>query len=146
MHRALRRGASRRERGIVALEFVLVLPILLLIALGIVDVSLMLYDKAQLTNAAGEAVRQGAMLRTTPYQQTNVQTVAQTYLANNLISRGTPSAQVLLLPTGGCSTVASGSPITVTISYQYSGMVLGSALSTLTGPVTVSAMATQDCE
>jgi Flp pilus assembly protein TadG len=47
------------ERGVAAIEFALVLPILLLLLIGIVEMSLLLYDKAMITNAAREGARAG---------------------------------------------------------------------------------------
>ena len=61
-----KRGHTR-TRGIVSLEFVLMLPFLLMVMFGIVDMSMLLCDKAVITNAAGAAARQGVVLRATPY-------------------------------------------------------------------------------
>jgi len=160
-HAALARG---RARGIVSLEFVLVLPFLLMILFGIVDMSLLLSDKAMITNAAGEAARQGAVLRATPLTSSQIQAVATNYLSGRLISSGTatPPTVTVAGPTsvgtgstpavtlgtsgGSCPSGASGSPLTVTISYVYNGVVLGSALSALTGPLTVTGSAVKYCE
>jgi hypothetical protein len=39
-----------------------------------------------------------------------------------------------------------GSPLTITVSYQYQGLVLGSAFSSLTGPITVTAVTVMNYE
>ena len=46
-------------RGVAALEFVLVFPFLMTVLFGIVDTSLLLCDKAVITNASREAARAG---------------------------------------------------------------------------------------
>ncbi|MBW1744397.1 MAG: pilus assembly protein [Deltaproteobacteria bacterium] len=53
------RKRVRDEKGVAAVEFALVLPILLILLFGIVEFSLLLYDKAMITNAAREGARVG---------------------------------------------------------------------------------------
>ncbi|MFD1561871.1 TadE/TadG family type IV pilus assembly protein [Paraburkholderia silviterrae] len=140
-------GARAHARGIVSLEFVLVLPFLLMLLFGIVDVSMVLCDKAVITNAAGEAARQGVVLRATPYNLTQIQNVALAYTNNSLVTSGTNTPPtVTVSPSGGCASAGSSNPLQVSISYTYNGVVLGSALSAITGPVTVTAVAVKNCE
>ena len=47
----------RQERGAAAVEFALVLPLLLIILLGIIDFGLYLYNDLQLTHVARDAAR-----------------------------------------------------------------------------------------
>jgi Flp pilus assembly protein TadG len=58
-HGAPHRGEfdRRHERGAAAVEFALVLPILLVILLGILDFGLYYYNDLQLTHAARDAAR-----------------------------------------------------------------------------------------
>lgn len=138
---------AANERGVVALEFVLVLPFLLIVLFGIVDTSLLLCDKAVITNAAGEAARAGVVLRTSPLTQGQIQTVALSYTQNNLVTGGTATTPTVSVnPPGGCAAAGSGNPLQVTVNYTYNGLVVGSALSSLTGPVTVTAIAVKNCE
>jgi Flp pilus assembly protein TadG len=136
-------SALRRERGIAALEFVLMLPFLLLVLLGIIDVSMILCDKAVITNASREAARAGVVLRVPPWNSAQIQNVALSYTRNNLVSGGTPAAATAVAQVG---TQASGSPLTVTVSYTYQGLVLGSIFSAITGPVTISAVTVMNYE
>jgi Flp pilus assembly protein TadG len=137
----------RSERGIAALEFVLVLPFLLMVLFGIIDTSLLLCDKAVMTNAAGEAARAGVVLRAQPFTQVQIQNVALSYMQNTLVTGGTATTPTVgVKPTGGCGSAGSGNPLQVTVSYTYKGLVLGSAMSSLTGPVTVTAIAVKNCE
>ncbi|MFX1671680.1 pilus assembly protein [Paraburkholderia sp. A2WS-5] len=140
-------GARVHARGVVSLEFVLVLPFLLMMLFGIVDVSMLLCDKAVITNAAGEAARQGVVLRVPTYTQTQIRNVALAYTNNGLVTSGTATPPtVTVSPAGGCATAGSSNPLQVSIAYTYNGVVLGSALSVLTGPITVTAVAVKNCE
>ncbi|WP_328993407.1 pilus assembly protein [Kribbella sp. NBC_01245] len=53
----LRRGSGSADRGAAAVEFALLLPLLLLLVLGIVDFGRMLNAQQTLTQAAREGVR-----------------------------------------------------------------------------------------
>ena len=132
-------------RGIVSLEFVLMLPFLLMVMFGIIDMSLLLCDKAVITNAAGAAARQGVVLRAPPYTMTQIKNVALAYTQNSLVTGGTATTPTVT-PSGSCSTIGSGNALQVTINYTYNGLVVGSAFSALTGPVTLTATAVMNCE
>jgi len=144
----MRRVPCRRrsgERGIAALEFVLVFPFLLMALFGVIDVSLVLCDRAVITNAAGEATRQGIVV-SQPAAST-IQAAAQTYMQNGLVTGGTPTTPtVTVSPSGACASAGSGNPLTVTINYTYEGLVVGSWLKELTGPIALTANATKNCE
>lgn len=131
-------------RGVAALEFVLVFPFLMTVLFGIVDTSLLLCDKAVITNASREAARAGVVVRVPQMAASDVANVALSYTQNNLVTGGTattPSVSVTQ-PSG----TSPGSPLSVTVTYTYEGLVLGSAMSALTGPVTVSATTVMDYE
>ena len=55
------RARSRDERGSAAVEFALVLPLLLMLIFGIIDFGRMLNDKITLTEAAREGARSAAL-------------------------------------------------------------------------------------
>jgi Flp pilus assembly protein TadG len=140
-----------RARGVVSLEFVLVLPFLLMILFGIIDVSMVLSDKATITNAAGEAARQGVVVHSPPRDQTWIQNAAINYMQNTLVTSGTATQpQVTVTPSTGCNPAqdSNGNPVQlqVSITYTYRGMALGSAFSALTGPITITAAAVKYCE
>ncbi|KVA04342.1 pilus assembly protein TadE [Burkholderia latens] len=128
---------ARAARGVVSLEFALMLPFLLMVLIGIIDVSLLLCDKAVITNASREAARAGVVLRVPMLTTTQIANVALGYTQNNLVSGGAATAPTVTVTQANGTT--SGSALTVTVTYTYSGMVLGTALSALTGPVTISA-------
>lgn len=133
---------KEKQKGVAAVEFALVLPVLLLILFGIVELSVALYDKAVITNASREGARAGAVLSaSSPAQvQTFVQGVVTAYTSNYLLTFGqqnTPAVPPLPSPSG--TNYAFGDPISVTVNYQYNGLGLGQMLSAITGPITLSA-------
>ncbi|WP_179400911.1 TadE/TadG family type IV pilus assembly protein [Burkholderia guangdongensis] len=135
---------GRDERGVVALEFVLVFPFFMLLLFGIVDTSLILCDKAVLTNASREAARAGVVVHVPPLSSTAIANVALAYAQNNLVTGGIASAPTVSVsqPDG----TSSGSPLTVTVSYTYSGLVLGYVMSAITGPIKLTAVTVMNYE
>lgn len=103
---------SRRERGVVATELAIALPLLLLIVAGVLDVGTLFWEKQVLTNATREGARAGA--RALPGQspgsstygrydktKAEIRTLVQTYLTNFNIKN------------------AAGQPITLTLGSNF---------------------------
>ncbi|ACC74922.1 TadE/TadG family type IV pilus assembly protein [Paraburkholderia phymatum] len=135
-------GAHRRthhtsQRGAAAVEFAIVLPLLLLILFGIVELGIGLYDKAMITNASREGARAGVLLRTPKPTTQDITNVVLAYCQNYLVTFGSSNTPTVSVPSGVGGTF--GTPLTVTVSYQYSGLGLGAMLSALTGPITMTA-------
>src|SRR5690606_28464820 len=78
----------RRMAGVAAVEFALVVPLLLVVLFGIIDFGFMLYDKAMLTNAAREGARAGIVLRETRLTLDEVRDRALEYCEGNMIRLG----------------------------------------------------------
>ena len=135
---------ASNERGVAALEFVLVFPFLMTVLFGIVDTSLLLCDKAVITNASREAARAGVVVRVPQLAASDVANVALAYTQNNLVTGGTSTTPTVKVDQSAGT--SPGSPLSVTVTYTYEGLVLGSALSALTGPVTVSATTVMNYE
>jgi len=51
------------QEGVAAVEFAIILPLLLLFIFGIIEFSLFLYNKQVITNAAREGARRGVIIR-----------------------------------------------------------------------------------
>ena len=129
----------RCQRGASAVEFAIVLPLLLVFVFGIIEFGILLYDKAIITNASREGARVAirAFWQDTNgdgkgdvaalYPATAVENVAENYAASRLIkfSSDTPNADVTE------STVDGIDYRTVTVSYGHSFLVLPNVLGTL---------------
>ncbi|KWN13221.1 TadE family protein [Burkholderia ubonensis] len=131
------RAPSRnKQRGVAAVEFAIVLPILLLIIFGIVELAIALYDKAVITNASREGARAGIVLKSPKPTAADIQNVVLSYTSTYLITFNTKSPPTIATTGQGGG---FGTPLSVNVSYRYSGLGLGHMLSALTGPIMLSA-------
>lgn len=139
-----RLGKINNQNGAAMVEFAIVLPLLLILIFGMIEFSIMLYDKAMLTNATREGARLGILYnspdRITEQQITDTIDV---YLQNNLISLGGASTWETTVP-GTCT--AAGAPLTVTVTYPYRFLVLPNFITSLASPLTLGATTTMRCE
>lgn len=135
IRRGIRHGQAR-QRGVAAVEFALVLPILLLIVFGIVEFGVAFYDKAVITNASREGARAGVVLKSPKATSTDIQNVVLNYTSSHLLTFGTQRTPTVTT-TGQGGTF--GTPLTVTVSYPYSGLALGQLAAALSGQLTLSA-------
>ena len=135
----------KAQGGASAVEFALVLPILLLLVFAILELGLLLYNKAVITNASREAARFGVVMRTPKHTSDEIEQKALDYCSNFLVSLSplnnpdptfiNPSVIIPIPGAGG----SFGQPLTVTVNYTFSGLGLGTLLSPLTGPITLTA-------
>ena len=132
----------KSQRGQAIVEFALTLPILLILLLGIIEFSLLLYDKAVLTNASREGARVGIVSQDrsdlAPIN-TRITNAVNNYCGNHLISFG--STNVTTTPSWP-GTRSFGNPLTVTVSYSYKWLLIpnfvaGSGSDLSLGAVTV---------
>ena len=130
-HARFRRCVDRTSRGaagVAAVEFALVLPVLILILLGIIDFGLMMYDKAMITNAAREAARAGIVLSNPRPSGAQIQNVVTTYCGTNLLTLSGSSAcapVVTNLDKGGSPCQSFADRLQVRVTYAYDGPMLG---------------------
>jgi Flp pilus assembly protein TadG len=130
------------QKGAAMVEFALILIPLLLITFGIVEFGIIMYDKAMVTNASREGARAGIVLRNTadgdynPLTDTEIELVVTSYLGNHLITFGSGSVGVTCAPK---EPRVSGGQLTVTTTYSYDFLVLPNFVTTLTGPINLSA-------
>lgn len=139
LHRRL--ANAHEQRGAAAVEFALILPILLMVLLGIVEMSLALYNKTILTNASREGARAGIVLSDTKIKnplvwEAQVRAVVDNYTQGALISLDSATAPTVTIEQ---STPASfPNPLRVTVSYTYKGLGVGSLLGALGAPIVLT--------
>ena len=122
------------QRGAQIVEFAFVLPFLLIILFLIIDLGFLVYNKAVITNASREAARSGAMLKATPWSTAAVAAVACAYARNALITTGagtraadcsgTADPVIVVLNPNGNVPPRFDDPISVRITYRFSGFLL----------------------
>ena len=127
----------KNQRGVAALEFALILPLLVLLVFGITEFGVALYDKAVITNASREGARQG-IVYAYPDRITNGEIIntVNNYCRDHLINLGGASTVGVDISRSGNS---SGDHLTVRVSYRYSFLVLPNFISTLTSGINLVA-------
>jgi hypothetical protein len=83
------------DKGATALEFAIVLPVLLLVVFGIIEWGLYMYNRQVITNAAREGARYGVLMRMQPRYVTDtdedqaIKDKVLEFAGNRLITFGT---------------------------------------------------------
>jgi Flp pilus assembly protein TadG len=129
------------EDGVAAVEFAILLPILMVIVFGIIEFSLALYNREVITNASREGARAGIVQAVPRPAITDIQSVVNTYLTNAISTAGAATVSV---PSGSCG--AFGNDLTVQVDFPYSFQVLPGLITGFVGDITLSAITTMKCE
>ena len=135
MKKKLLNFAKNRD-GVAAVEFALILPILLVLTFGIINYGVLLYDQAVITNAAREGARWGAINTTSSISCSGSTLgsgdpcqIANSYTHANLITFG----GVTNSSTSASGSGTSGTTVTVTVTYQFTeiGWIVGNKINSL---------------
>ena len=108
----------------------------MLLVFAIIEFGFILYDKAVITNASREAARAGVVLKSPKLTADQIQAVATSYCNNYLISFKASNPPGVTVPSGAAGTF--GTPLTVKVTYTYYGLGLGTLLSPISGPLTLT--------
>lgn len=125
-------------RGASAVEFALILPLLLLLVFGIIETSLALYDKAVITNASREAARAGVVMGKTRLADADIQRIALNYCDGRLVSLGAQPSSPSVTVQRPANPV-SGDPLTVSIAYTFVGFGFAPLYAAFVGPIQLTA-------
>lgn len=127
----MKRKKTRRllfgERGAAAVEFAIILPLLILILFGIIEFGLLLYNKQMITNASREGARAGIVARIPRLSDAEIATIVNSYCAGNMVNfgAGTPVVTVTRTDTNGDgSATGFGDDLSVQVTFNYSFLVL----------------------
>jgi Flp pilus assembly protein TadG len=123
----------KREEGAAAIEFAILLPLLMMILFGIIEFGLVLYRQEVITNASREGARFGIIIGDPRPTTGDIQTVVNTYLTNAGLYAGNATVSV----TGAQG--APGSDLTVSVVYPYDFLVLPSFATSLANTLNLSA-------
>lgn len=137
------------QRGTAAIEFAIVLPLLMVFIFGIIEFGLVFYDKAMVTNASREAARAGIVYRDPPLTVAEMQSVVDSYCGGRLISFGGGPSPTTTVPSGECTN--HGDELVVNVAYQYEFLLLPDFLAAfftggLPGSIGISAVTRMRCE
>ena len=118
--------ALKNQKGAAAVEFAIVLPLLVTLVFGIIDFGLLLHNKQVITNASREGARAGIARSTI-----TAQNIVEKYCQDRLFPKGTlPS--VVVEGWGG----NFQNDLTVAVTYDYDFMfagIIGLSTKTITG-------------
>ena len=110
------------ERGAAAVEFAIVLPLLVLLLFGAVEFGLLLYNQQVITNASREGARAGIVAQTPRVSDAEISAVVASYCGGNLVTFGTPNGPATTVTRSGNT---FQSDLAVDVGYDYGFLVLG---------------------
>jgi Flp pilus assembly protein TadG len=108
----------KREEGAAAVEFALLLPLLMMILFGIIEFGLVMYNQEVITNASREGARYGIVIGSPRPAVGQIQGVVNTYLTNAGLDSGNATVSV------SGAQGAPGTDLTVSVTYPYNFLVL----------------------
>ena len=140
----------KKQNGASAVEFAIILPLLLLLVFGIVEFGVMFFDKAMITNAAREGARNGILSQNPRVSRTDIEAVVNRCVrqtttsttADRLISFTSPQPDVTITTSNLTETSynicrAGGlgfeDDLQVTVTYPYTYLFLPFGSTTLRG-------------
>jgi Flp pilus assembly protein TadG len=144
----VRGKTRRREKGAAAVEFAIVLPLLLVLAFGIIEFGFLIYNKAMITNASREGARAGIVfnsLARTGEGSTQIRDVVLAYCGSYLVTFG-DSSEVGVAVDPAPTTLGPGDPLAVTVTYPYSFLLIPALVTDIAGPMNLSATTTMRAE
>lgn len=113
------------QKGAAAIEFAIILPLLLMLLFGMIEFGIILYDKAMITNASREGARAGIVFvsgETLEEFNKKISDAVDKYCNGHLITFGEGSTT----PNIKAQTTkpVQGTNLTVIVSYRYDYLVL----------------------
>ena len=138
------------KKGVAAVEFAIVLPLLMLLTFGIIEFSILFYNKAMVTNASREGARAGIVFADPRADDAYIKTRVKAYCSNYLITFGSGSgtplddADIDITPIQSTrldeTLSPPGTPLTVTVTYHYDFLVLPNFIGSFLGGMDLSAV------
>ena len=128
------------EDGAVAVEFALLLPMLVTLFAGIIEFGLALYFQEVITNASREAARSGIVMGMPRPTEGEITNVALTYLTN----LGVPCTASHISVSGAQGD--SGDDLTVRVDLPYRFVILPGFIEGFVGDITLRAMTVMKLE
>ena len=113
----------KEQKGASAVEFAILLPVLILILFGTVEFGLLLYNQQVITNASREGARAGIVAQTPRVIDTEIETVVLNYCGTKLVTFGASVSPSVNVSRSGSM---FGDDLTVTVSFNYTFLVLSS--------------------
>ena len=123
------------KKGAAAVEFAIILPLLLILLFGIIEFGIILYDKAMITNASREGARAGIVFDPDGISDAEIRSVVKEYCSGHMITFGEDSIDGI----DDIPITRAGENLTVTVTYQYDFLVLPDFVTGIVGNINLSA-------
>ena len=147
----------KSQKGATAVEFAIILPLLLLLIFGIIEFGLFLFNRHVITNAAREAARAGIVVRIPRLSNAEIETIARNYCEQYLVTFGAGTLNIPLPllredesgnplgmdPDGNPKLGVFGDVLIVRATYQYDWLFLSTVGL---GPKTIQTIARMKME
>jgi hypothetical protein len=118
----------KNHKGATVVEFAIIIPLVLIFIFGIIEFSLLLYNKHVITNACREGAREGIVVRSpTRLSDTDIEKVIKDYAENFLITFGSDifdDNDIDISPGEPRQGNLFGTDLSVEISYDYNFLFL----------------------
>lgn len=123
--------SDRYRSGIVAVEFVLILPFLMLILFGIIEFGIFFMNKHVITNASREGARAGIVSRIPRLSFDDIEAVVNDYCKEHLVTFGEPNEpKTTCIPADPADpdidpdVIKFGKPLKVEVTFNYDFLFL----------------------
>ncbi len=134
-------GLSNCQKGASAVEFAIVLPLLLIFIFGIIEFGILFYNKAVITNASREGARAGIVYRINPgtgapyyLNEGEVAQIVRNYCEERLINfKGGSNLPATTAPAPAVTGNPPACCRTVTVRLNYNFLVFPDFLATFFG-------------
>lgn len=138
------------HRGASAVEFALVLPLLIVFVFGIIEFGLLMYNQQVITNASREGARAGIVAQTLSrlqpsggdctiaYPPQSIECVVRNYSMAHMVSFGAAN-NPLTTVTGYNASATFGQNLQVVVSYNYGFLVFSNFVPSIGPTITLSA-------
>lgn len=138
----------KNEEGASAVEFALILPLFLILVFGIIEFSVILFNKTVITNASREGARFGVLFNPSVHTDIQIRTRVNNYLEGGLALINLGGSSPLPLPDKDIliSPRSNKVPLTVSVVYQYDFLFLPNFLPGLPKFLTLDGATTMRME
>lgn len=114
--------SAGNERGVSALEFTLLAPLIFVLVFGMIEFGILFYDKQIITNASREGARAGIIAQSPRVTEGEIKGVVRAYAQKNLVTFGNDiltNDDIGVEGAGG----SFGQDLKVTVQYKYNFLV-----------------------
>lgn len=127
------------EKGSAAVEFALVLPILLIIIFGTIEFGLLMYNKQIITNASREGARAGIVFQESRVSDGDIIKVVQKYTEGRLVTFGDNEIALEDPVVEHLHGQDPGDDLTVTVTYHYTFLIISAFIPLIENPLDLTA-------